>query len=67
MEVCKGTITSYKSDMGFSNSDAVFTMRGFGGNCVITVEGSEHVGVRDAEVRSFLPTLNRFYMPGPQR
>lgn len=66
MEVCEGTIASYKSDMGFPDPDEVFAVRGFGGNSLITMEGSEHVGVGNAEVRSFPLILNRYSMPGLQ-
>lgn len=52
MEVCKGTITTNESDMGLSHANAIFALCSTCGNNLITMEGSQHVGFRDAKVRA---------------
>lgn len=52
MEVCKGESTPSESDMGVLDTDAILTVHGVGRNRHITMEGSQHISIRDAKVRA---------------
>lgn len=52
MEVCKGKFTPNESDMGILDTDAILTVPGIGRNSHITMEGSQHISIRDAKVRA---------------
>lgn len=50
MEVCKGSTPPNESDMGVSHEDAVPVVCSAGGYRFITMERSEHIGVRNAKI-----------------
>jgi hypothetical protein len=52
VEVCEGTITTNESDMGISHANAIFALCSTRGNNLITMEGSQHIGFRNAKVRA---------------
>lgn len=52
MEVCESKFTSNQSDMDLSHTDAIFIMPSTGRNRIFTMEQCEHIGVRNAKVRT---------------
>jgi hypothetical protein len=52
VEVSEGSTTTDKSDMGFLDQNAISLLRSIGRNYLITMEGNQHIGIRDAKVRT---------------
>jgi hypothetical protein len=62
VEVCESKSTPNESDMGVFDADTISIMCGTHGDSSITLEGSEHIGVRNAKVRFPQRIRNRSIM-----